>query len=185
VAVQEKLITAQELWQMPEDGCRRELIRGKLQTMPPVSFEHGDVTSEIDASLRSYVRAHQLGRVVVGNVGFLLAEDPDTVRAPDVGFVRRERLKEIGRRSSFWPGAPDLAVEVVSPTDLYTEVDEKVADWLESGARMVFVVNPRRRSVALHRAGQAVRILTGKDSLDGDDVVPGWSLPVADLFSDS
>jgi Uma2 family endonuclease len=83
----------------------------------------------------------------------------------------------------YWQGAPDLAVEVISPNDLYAEVDEKVAEWLEHGTRLVFVVNPRRRTVAVHRSGQPVRILSEADVLDGEAVVPGWSLPVRDLFA--
>jgi len=104
------------------------------------------------------------------------------VRAADVAFVRRERLEGVGRVRGYWDGAPDLAVEVISPNDLYTEVDEKVAEWLEYGTRLVFVVNPRRRTVAVHRPGQPVRILSENDLLDGEDVVPGWTLPTRDLF---
>ena len=117
-----------------------------------------------------------------GEPGFLLTINPDTVRAADVAFVRRERLEGVGRVRGYWDGAPDLAVEVISPNDLYTEVDEKVAEWLEYGTRLVFVVNPRRRTVAVHRPGQPVRILSENDLLDGEDVVPGWTLPTRDLF---
>ena len=107
------------------------------------------------------------------------------MRAPDVAFVRRERVLAAGRVDAFWRGAPDLAVEVISPNDLYTEVDEKVAEYLEHGARLVFVVNPRRRTVAEHRPGEPVRVLTVEDTLDGHDVVPGWSLAVRDLFEET
>lgn len=150
--------------------------------MPPPGFEHGDVVSVFDSSLGSYVRANQPGRVVVGDVGCQLTTDPDTVRGPDVAFVRRERLPVGGPVCGYWPGAPDLVVEVISPNDLYTEVDEKVAEWLEHGTRLVFVVNPRRRTMAVHRPGQPVRILGVDDVLDGEDVVPGWTLAVRDLF---
>jgi Uma2 family endonuclease len=182
VAIEHKLMTADQLFRLPRDGRRHELVRGELRTMPPSGFEHGDVTGEIGASLRTQVHRHGLGRVVVGDVGFQLVNDPDTVRAPDVAFVRAEKLAEVGRPRGYWPGAPDLAVEVVCPNDLYTEVDEKVAEWLEYGARMVLVVNPRRRTVAVQRPGQPVRILGEDDVLDGEDVVPGWSVRVLDLF---
>jgi Uma2 family endonuclease len=99
-----------------------------------------------------------------------------------VAFVRRDRLPPLGSRRGFFPGAPDLAVEVISPNDLYTEVDEKVGEWLDHGTQIVFVVNPRRRTVAVHRPGQPVRILGIDDTLDGEDIVPGWTLAVRDLF---
>ena len=177
-----KLMTAEELLRLPSDGRRYELVRGELRTLPPTGFEHGGATSRFDRSLGHYVQAHQLGEVVTGEPGFILATDPDTLRAPDVAFVRRERLIEVGPVRGYWPGAPDLVVEVISPNDLYTEVDEKVAEWLEHGTRLVFVVNPRRRSVAAHRPGQPVRVFGPDDVLDGEDVVPGWTLSVRDLF---
>jgi Uma2 family endonuclease len=104
------------------------------------------------------------------------------VRAADAAFVRRERVLAAGDVKSYWPGAPDLAVEVVSPHDRYPEVDAKVAEWLTHGTRMVLVVNPRRRVVAVHRPQRAGRELTETDVLDGEDIVPGWTLPVRDIF---
>ena len=184
MAVGQKLMTADELERLPRDGRRRhELVRGELRTMPPAGFEHGRSTSKIDSSLRPYVEARGLGEVVSGEPGFKIATNPDTVRAPDVAFVRLERVLEAGRVTGYWPGAPDLAVEVISPNDLYTEVDEKVAEWLAHGARLVLVVNPRRRVVAVHRPGQPIRILEIDDVLDAEDVVPGWRLPLRDLFA--
>jgi Uma2 family endonuclease len=182
MAIEPKLMTADELLRLPRGRERHELVRGELRTMAPTGFEHGGVTSRFDRSLGPYVATHNLGEVVTGEPGFLLTVNPDTVRAPDVAFVRRERLEATGRVRGYWPGAPDLVVEVISPNDLYTEVDEKVAEWLEHGTQLVFVVNPRRRTVAVHRPGQPVRILAENDVLDGEDVVPGWSLPVRDLF---
>lgn len=187
MAVEPKLMTAEELLRLPRarDGRRHELVRGELRTMAPPGFEHGGLTSKSGVSLSNYVTTHELGEVVVGDVGFQLTTNPDTVRAPDVAFVSRERVLAAGRVPGYWPGAPDLAVAVISPNDLYTEVDEKVAEWLEHGTRLVFVVNPRRQTVAVHRPGQPVRILGMDDVLDGEDVVPGWTLPVRDLFTSS
>lgn len=116
--------------------------------------------------------------------GFLLETNPDTVRSPDVSFLSRERPEAATRIRGFIPGAPELAVEVISPNDLYTEVAEKVAEYLEHGTRMVIVVNPRRPNVAVHRPGRPVRILAIDDTIDGEDVMPGWSLPVRDLFDE-
>ena len=100
-------------------------------------------------TLIQHVRANKLGRVYAAETGFRLALDPDTVRAPDVAFVRQERIEEVGKVEGYWPGAPDLAVEVISPGDLYTEVEEKVFTWLEGGTRLVIVVDPRRRTAAV------------------------------------
>ena len=150
--------------------------------MPPGGWEHGAEGMDIALSLGAYVRAHDLGRVSGGDTGFLLTTAPDTVRAPDVAFVRADRVPARGTQRGYFRGAPDLAVEVISPNDLYTEVDEKVAEWLEHGTRLVFVVNPRRKTVAVHRADGSVRVLTIADVLDGEDVVPGWTLAVRDIF---
>jgi len=183
MAVEPKLMTAEELLRLPEDHKRHELVRGELRTMAPGGWEQGGISSVADRSLGTHVEARNLGRVVTNETGFLLTTNPDTVRAPDVAFVSRERVEAVGNVRGYWPGPPDLAVEVISPNDLYTEVDEKVAEWLEHGTRMVLVVNPRRRTVAVHRPGQPMRTLSEDDVLDGEDVVPGWKLPVRDLFA--
>jgi Uma2 family endonuclease len=182
MATTEKLMTAEDLWRLPDDGQRHELIAGELRTMAPSGWEHGELTLAIGGPLRDYVRAHQLGRAFGAETGFLLATNPDTVLAPDAAFVARERAGA-GRRAGYWPGPPDLAVEVISPGDLYTEVEEKVATWLAYGTRMVIVLNPRRRTATVHRSPTEVRHLTENDVLDGEDVVPGWTVPVRDLFA--
>ena len=174
------LMTADTLWQLPDDGDRHELIAGELRTMPPSGEVHGGLAATFTIHLGTYVMAQGLGRVFAAETGFLLATDPDTVLAPDVAFVRAERLGVAS--NSYRRGAPDLVVEIVSPNDRYTEVDEKVTSWLAYGTRMVVVVNPRRRALAVHRPAAAVRQLTIDDRLDGEDVVPGWSLAVRDLF---
>jgi Uma2 family endonuclease len=184
MVVEPRQMSAEDLARLPDDGQRHDLVRGELRTMPPGGFEHGGTSSKFDRSLGNHVDVHRLGQVVTNETGFLLTTDPATVRAPDVAFVVRERLETAGRVTGYWPGAPDLAVEVISPNDLYSDVEEKVAEWLEHGTRPVFVVNPRRRSVAVHRPGQPVRILGENDVLDGEDVVPGWRLAVRDLFAD-
>ena len=178
-----RLMTADELFHLPDDGMRHELVQGELLTMAPPGGEHADIASIIDGSLGVYVRRHRLGRVFV-DPGFLLATNPDTVRAPDVAFLSRERPEAATRIRGYIPTAPDLAIEVISPNDLYTEVAEKVAEYLEHGTRMVIVINPRRPNVAVHRPGQPVRILTIDEVIDGEDVVPGWSLPVRELFDE-
>jgi Uma2 family endonuclease len=156
-----------------------------LRTSPLEGFEHGVMVVDIGCALRAFAERARLGAVVLG-VGFLLTTDPDTVRAPDVAFVRAERIRELtAPYTGYVPGAPDLAIEVISPSDLYMDVDEKIADWLEHGTRLVFVVNPRRHTVSVHRPGQPVTILAESDLLSGEDVVPDWSLPIAEIFRPS
>ena len=177
------LMTADQLAALPDDGQRHELVAGELRTMPPSGAEHGGIAMDVGASLAQHVRAHGLGRVFAAETGFLLTTNPDTVRAPDAAFVRRERAEAVGNVTGYWPGAPDLAVEIISPNDLYTEVEEKVATWLAHGARMVIVVNPRHRTVAVHRSPTDVRHLTIGDTLDAEDVLAGWTVPVWELFA--
>ena len=178
-----KRTTADELLALPRGRFRYELIRGELKKMAPAGGEHGHIASEIGAVLRNHVKAHQLGRVFAAETGFRLASNPDTVRAPDAAFVRRARVEEVGRAKGYWPGAPDLAVEVVSPNDAYTEVEEKVVEWLEAGTRMAVIVNPRRQVVTVYRSRSDIAVLTKDDALDGGDVVPGWSVSVRELFA--
>ena len=109
--------------------------------------------------------------------------NPDHVRAPDVAFISRPRLERLGEIEGFWPGAPDLVVEVVSPGDTYAEVEDKVFDWLDAGCRMVVVVNARKRAVTVYRSPSQIAVLGPTDILDGADVVPGWQLPIAQLFA--
>jgi Uma2 family endonuclease len=104
------------------------------------------------------------------------------VRAPDVAFVSRQRLEAVGEIEGYWPGAPDVAVEVISPSDRYTDVEDKVVEWLEAGSRMVIVVNPRQRAATVYHARTDVVRLTEEDTLEGGEVVPGWQLPIREVF---
>jgi Uma2 family endonuclease len=177
-----QLVTAEELLRMPDDGFRYELVCGELRKMPPAGHVHGRLAATLTASLVRYVTANQLGAVYAAETGFILRRNPDTVRAPDVAFIRQQRVQEVGDVAGYWPGAPDLAIEVVSPSDSYAEVEEKVFEWLEAGTLMVLVVNPRRRSVTVYRSLADIIVLTQNDALDGGDVVPGWIMPVKDIF---
>lgn len=184
MATTTKAMTAEELLRLPDDGQRHELIAGELRTMTPTGDEHGGIVAILTEALRAYVRPRQLGLVRTGEPGFLLARNPDTVRAPDVAFVSRERAQSAGKVTGYRHGAPDLAIEIVSPSDLYIELEDKVALWLDHGARMVIVVSPRQQTVAVYRSRTRVRILTTADTLDGEEVVPGWTIPVAAIFED-
>jgi Uma2 family endonuclease len=132
--------------------------------------------------LAGYVKANRLGVCFGAETGFKVASDPDTVRAPDVAFVRRERIPERGIPKKFWQGAPDLAVEVLSPGDTYAEVTEKVEGWLDAGAWAVWVIDPKRRDVSVFRPMTDVTRLYDGDELDGGEVVPGFRCKVAEIF---
>lgn len=175
-------LTAEELFDLPDDGWRHALVEGELQRMTPAGFEHGAVVMNVAVPLGQHVRRRRLGVVCGAETGFVLARRPDTVLAPDVAFVRRERIPASGLPAAFWEGAPDFAVEVVSPGDTRTEVAAKAASWLEAGTRVVWVVDPGRRSVAVHEPGAAPRRLAAADVVDGAPLFPGFRLPVADVF---
>ncbi len=183
MATATRTITADELLAMPEDGVRRELVEGELREMTPAGFQHGRIAGNIAGELRNHVRAHDLGVIATAEAAYLLSVDPDTVRSPDVSFVRRERIEEVGDPTGFWPGAPDLAVEVISPTDRYSQVLEKVGDYVDAGTPLVVVVDPPARSVTVYRSRTDLIVLTEDDVLEGGDVVPGWKLPVREIFA--
>ena len=151
--------------------------------MAPGGFDHGVIGMNIAVRLGAHVAQNRLGVVLGADTGFVLSRNPDTVRAPDVAFVAVARIPATGRTVKFWEGAPDLAIEVVSPGDTVEEVEEKVDDYIDAGTRMVLVVNPKRRTVTVHRPGAQPLILRQADTIDGGDVVPGFSLPVAEVFA--
>lgn len=174
--------TASELYEMPDDGFRYELVKGELRKMSPSGSEHAVIIGRITVRLGLYVEANGLGLYFGAEGGFKISSDPDTVRAPDLAFVRRERVPEAGVPKNFWPGAPDLAVEVISPGDTYNEVNEKVKDWLDAGTRAVWIVNPRQRVVSVYRSMKDVTFLSEEDELDGGAVVPGFRCKVSEIF---
>ena len=183
MAIKEKTYTAEELLRLPDDGMRHELVEGEIRKMPPAGNKHGYLALKIASRLERHVEENSLGRTYAAETGFKIASDPDTVRAPDAAFVSCERVEKVGSVSGFWPGAPDLAVEVVSPGDTHAEVVEKSLAWLDAGCRMVLVAEPERKFVTVYRSREDIRILAGDEVVDGADVVPGWRLPVAGIFS--
>ncbi len=178
-----KPMTADELLAVPDDGFRYELLKGELFRMAPTGHKHGIVTMHLAGPLYRYVKDHNLGEVYGAESGFVLSQDPDTVRAPDVAFVRRERIDAAGEVKSYWVGAPDLAAEVVSPGDTVSEVEDKVAEWLEAGARIVWVVSPKLHTVTVYRSLTDIVTLTQNDKLEGGDVVAGFHMNVAEIFA--
>ena len=182
MAVTQKPVTAEDLLDMPDDGLRRELVRGEVRVVAPAGNMHGRIAVNMSTPLHQFVREHDLGSVFAAETGFKISTDPDTVRAPDVAFIRRGRLEAVGEVEGYWPGAPDLVIEVVSPTDRFAELEEKVVEWLAAGTRMVLVVNPRARTVTVRTSEKEARILSEEEVLDGGEVVPGWTLPISEVF---
>jgi Uma2 family endonuclease len=177
------LVTAEELLRMPDDGGRYELVAGEIRKMSPPGWRHGKCAMQVGLMVGEFARQHDLGDSFASETGFLLARDPDTVRAPDYAFIRKDHLPTREPEEAYWPGPPDLAVEVVSPGDTMAEIDDTVQAWLDAGAMMVWVVNPRWRSVTVYRSAANIKTLTENEELSGEDVVPGFRCRVAELFS--
>ena len=177
------LMTADELLAMPDDGFHRyELVQGELITMAPAGAEHGAIGIRSAVRVGIFVESNDSGTVFNSDTGFIISTDPDTVRAPDVSFVRKERIPPDGLPKGLFPGAPDLAIEVISPSDSYTEVAEKVAQLIEAGTHLVVLIDPRTRTVALHHRSGEIDRLTEADTLTLGEALPGFQCPVAELF---
>jgi Uma2 family endonuclease len=176
-----KLITVEDLEQITEVG-RYDLIRGELITMAPAGEEHGVIAGEIGGFIREHVKRKQLGRFYAAETGFILHRDPDVVLAPDAAFVRSERLPSSKPGTGYFVGAPDLAVEVLSPSESTARSQEKVLEYLEAGTRLVWIVHPPRRTVTVYRADHSALLLLENDQLDGEDVLPGFSIRVGEIF---
>ena len=182
MAVSTKLMTADELLMLPDDGKRYELIEGVLNEMPPPGTTHGLTAMRAGAILFNFVRQRDLGEVFAAETGFILSTNPDTVRAPDAAFVAAERLPTGDLPVGYLRLAPDLVVEVVSPSDTASELQSKVCTWLDAGCRLVWVVYPATRSVTVYRSREDVRVLGADDVLDGGPVFDGFSAEVRELF---
>jgi Uma2 family endonuclease len=175
-----KLMTAEEFARITEIG-RFDLIDGELISMSPAGGYQGEVASQFVAALVEHSR-RQPGKVYTAEASFILQRDPDVVLAPDAAFVRASRLPPLAERLGFLPVAPDLAVEIVSPSDRMTAVRRKISTYLMLGTPLVVMVEPRHRRVTLFRPGREPRVLHEGDMIDGDDILPGFQLPVAKLF---
>ena len=176
------LLTSEELWKIVADGSRYELCEGELVPMTPIGIQHGAIVIKLGRLLGSYVEAKHLG-IVGTEIGFRLARDPDTVRAPDLAFIAKERLPKEGVPTKFANFPPDLAVEVLSPDDTASELPKKVEEYFRAGVRLIWVVDPRTQTVTVYQSLQNVRILSSDQELDSGDVVPGFRCQVSELFA--
>jgi Uma2 family endonuclease len=175
-------ITAEQLLEGGYDHC--ELIAGEIVYMAPGNFEHGDVALEVAFAIKAFVAARKLGRVLAAETGFVIARGPDTVLAPDVAFVRQARVPK-GRHILFYEGAPDLAVEVMSPSDRVTAARAKAARWIGGGAESVWIVNPSKRTIEVHHSSGTIRRFSDSEVLKDEPTLPGFSLNLGDVFRDS
>lgn len=179
----EKLVTAEEFW----DYCAKtdedvELVDGRIVVMPPVGPPHGNYDHKLHLPLGGYVEAHSLGEVYL-NTGFLLRQNPDLVRGPDQAFVSNLNLAENPPPAQgYWPAAPDLAVEIVSPGDSADDINDKVNDYLEFGVRLVWVIYPRRKQAHVFRPDRPMRVVNADGKLEGEDVLPGFEVAMTRIL---
>lgn len=175
-------MTIGEFVRLPDQEGRMELVRGAVVREPPPGAEHGHVGFRLARALADHVEENDLGIVATLETGFVLEVEPPTVRAPDVAFVARGRLPADGIPTGYWPLPPDLAVEVVSPSDRADAIEEKALDYLRCGVREVWIVHPRSRSVTVYRSSVDLEALGEDEELGGGDLIPGFSVRVGDLF---
>jgi Uma2 family endonuclease len=179
----DRLVTGEELLAHPEWGyC--ELVRGKVVPLPPPKPTHGIISAALTFALGSFVKKNKLGKVLCNDPGLYTARDPDSVRGVDVCFISNARLQEARRAPGYWETLPELCVEVISPGDTWSEVMEKVEEYLAAGVTLVWVVDPQRRKAYVFRPDRPPGTLSAGDSLEGEAVLPGFVLPLAELFSE-
>jgi Uma2 family endonuclease len=185
MAVAQRLLTAEEYMALPDPlDTRFELVKGELVEVGFATAVHSWIIGTIYQLLFAFVRERNLGYVFGDGAGYVTTRDPDTVRGPDVSFVARGRLPTPGVPDGPWPFAPDLAVEMPSPSDRAGKVRAKALEYLAGGSRLVWIVRPSRRSVTVYTADGTVREFGAEDELDGEDVLPGFRVRVADLFAE-
>ena len=177
------LVTAAGLMDLQGDSYRYELIRGEVLRMSPTGGKHGVIAHRIGRLLGNWAERQGVGLVFAAETGFKLATDPDTVRAADVALVLNERIPATGVPDSFWDGAPDLAVEVLSPNDSPSDVLDKVRDYLAAGAEQVWVADPKSSTISVYRSLQDVQTLTERETLEGVGVVAGFRCGVGEFFA--
>jgi Uma2 family endonuclease len=175
------LLTAEDVERISLPGKQVELVRGRLVVREPPGTHHGAIAANLAYHLSDFVRRQRAGIVLAQDTGFKIGSNPDTVRAPDVAFVHKDRVDYI-RRRGYAPLAPDLLAEILSPDDRPAEVLGKVAEWLGAGTKLVWVLDPERREVRVYRHDGTVAVLQSNDSLDGEDVLPGFRCPLTEVF---
>ncbi len=175
------LMTAEELMQLPDDGFRYELINGELEKMPPPGSPHARTAFRLSSALGQFIYDHGLGEGFT-EIGFKLTSNPDTVLAPDLAFISNERFAERKDTEGYWPGPPDLAVEVLSPSDRPGKVKQKIARWFSFGTRQLWIVDPKHRTVAVYRSESDITTFSRSDYLEAQDMFPGFRISLDKIF---
>jgi len=182
-AVEKKLMTAEQLATLTPEASRGELIAGEFNSMSPAGFTHGRIALKIGTYLNMFIMEHQLGEAYAAETGFILKRNPDTVRAPDVAFVTAERAAKQEKETGFFDGAPDLAIEVISPSETMDDIEGKLFDYLDAGTQVVWLVFPRTQTITVYRSLKDIRIFTVDDTIDYEELLPGFSVAVKELFA--
>jgi Uma2 family endonuclease len=180
MVVQDKLYTVDDLRELSSDNERLELDEGTIIEMSPTGDAHGLVAMALGAMLYNFIDANPIGEVVAAETGFILETDPDTVRGADVAFISKERWTPM--TGDYYPIAPDFAAEVVSPNDRAGRIRRKVDQYMKAGTRLVWIVYPESRLIDEYQPGQPMRSYNQEDTISGGDVLPGFSIPVRDVF---
>ncbi len=165
--------TAEQLARMPEDGNRYELVEGVLNMMSPAGGRHGKIAGSVFRLLANHVFNNDLGVTFAAETGFMIATDPDTVRASDAAFVGKKKMSQLQDDKGFLPFPPDLAVEVISPNDTFSDVENKAFSWLDAGTQLVLFVEPDSETVHQYRSRSNIRVLGTGEWSDAGDVVVG------------
>ena len=179
----EELKTAADLLALPDDGQRYELIDGEVRVMSPAGNKHGKIAMALGFRVAAFAQQHGLGAVYAAETGFLIQQNPDTVRAPDVAFITQARIDEVGPVEGYWPGAPDIVAEVVSPNDRFTDIEQKALHWLTAGSKVVWGVDPLQTHVTEYRGVSDIRVLGSDEILSAPQILPGWEVKIAELFA--
>lgn len=183
VTTAKTLLTAEDLFELPDDGRRYELLDGELKEMTPPGGEHGGVEANLTYLLNAHVRERGLGRVLSGDPGVFLRRNPDRVRAPDVCFIAAGRLPGDKPPAGYLEIVPDLIIEIISPNDKASDVQQKIEEWLAAGAKLVWALYPATHSIVAYRSLTDIRVYTEADTIDGSPVLPDFTCKVAELFS--
>ena len=185
IAPARKAWTEEALQSLPEDGFIHEVVDGELVMSPKNNFDHGNICAALLTALRTFAQKHRLGVVLDSSAGYWMANR--NCRAPDISFVPKERLLALGfspRARKFFPGAPDLAVEVLSPSNTRAETDARLRDFFASGTQVAWVINPENESVEVCHSLTDRQLIASGGDLDGEDLLPGFRFPIADLFKE-